>query len=165
MLFIYLGCDGSSLAHGLVSSCEEQELLFAAALRLLIAKRGLSASVLAACEFSSRGSQTQERMLSRLKGTGLAAPRLWDLLPSDIKPVSPALAGGFTTEPVGPFLKSLLNLLQRCFCFRSCVFLGHKAYEILAPSPGVRSPPLHCKVKWEPLDPQGVPYLCFWPST
>ena len=127
MLFIYLGCDRSSLPRGLVSSCEEQELLFAAALRLLIAKRGLSgatASVVAACEFSSRGSQTQERMLSQLKGTGLAAPRLWDLLPSEIKPVSPALAGGFTTEPVGPFLKSLLNLLQRCFCFRSCVFLA-----------------------------------------
>ena len=41
----------------------------------------------------------------------------------------------------GPFLKSLLNLLQYCFCF---IFwsLGRKACGILAPRPGIEPAPL-----------------------
>ena len=34
----------------------------------------------------------------------------------------------------GPFLKSLLNLLQCCFCF---MFFGYKARGMLAPQPGI----------------------------
>ena len=36
----------------------------------------------------------------------------------------------------GPFLKSLLNLLQYCFCFYALIFFDHKACGILAPQPG-----------------------------
>lgn len=41
LFFIYFGCDGSSLRHGLFSSCEERGLLFVVELGLLIAKRRL----------------------------------------------------------------------------------------------------------------------------
>ena len=41
----------------------------------------------------------------------------------------------------GPFLKSLLNLLQYCFYFMFWLF-GHQACGILAPRPGIEpSPP------------------------
>ena len=40
----------------------------------------------------------------------------------------------------GPFLKSLLNLLQYCFCFMFW-FFGHKACGILSPPPGIESAP------------------------
>ena len=59
-----------------------------------------------------------------------------------LEPVFPALAGRFsTTAPPGkpqcePFLKSLLNLLQYCFCF-ICWFFGREACGILAPRPGI----------------------------
>ena len=39
------------------------------------------------------------------------------------------------------FLKSLLNLLQYCFCFMFFGFFGHKACRILAPQPGIESAP------------------------
>ena len=38
------------------------------------------------------------------------------------------------------FLKSLLNLLQYCFCFMFW-FLGHKAYGFLAPRTGIEPAP------------------------
>ena len=41
----------------------------------------------------------------------------------------------------GPFLKSLLNLLQYCFCFMFC-FFGREADGILAPRPGIEPAPL-----------------------
>ena len=40
----------------------------------------------------------------------------------------------------GPFLKSLLNLLQYCFCFMFW-FFGHKACGILAPRPEIEPTP------------------------
>ena len=40
----------------------------------------------------------------------------------------------------GPFLKSLLNLLQYCFCFMFW-FSGHEACGILAPQPGMEPTP------------------------
>ena len=40
----------------------------------------------------------------------------------------------------GPFLKSLLNLLQYSFCFMLW-FFGHEACEILAPWPGIKPAP------------------------
>ena len=43
----------------------------------------------------------------------------------------------------GPFLKSLLNLLQYCFCFLCFGFFGCVACGILAPRPGIKlSPPM-----------------------
>jgi len=60
------------------------------------------AQVLGHVGFSSCGFQVLER---RLSGCGAWAPLLhglWDLPRSGIKPMSPALAGGFfTTEPPG----------------------------------------------------------------
>ena len=56
----------------------------------------------------------------------------------------------------GSFLKSLLNLLQHCFCF-VFRFFGGKAYRLLAPQPGIKLNPLHWKVKSSPLDHQGSP--------
>ena len=41
----------------------------------------------------------------------------------------------------GPFLKSLLNLLEYCFCFMFW-FSNRKAYGILAPWPGIEPTPL-----------------------
>ena len=40
----------------------------------------------------------------------------------------------------GPFLKSLWNLLQYCFCFRFWTF-GPEACGILAPQPGIKPAP------------------------
>ena len=40
----------------------------------------------------------------------------------------------------GPFFKSLLNLLQYCFCFMFWYF-GHEACGILAPPPWISDPP------------------------
>ena len=54
------------------------------------------------------------------------------------------------------FLKSLLNLLQYCFCFMLCLF-GRKACGLLAPQPGVEPAPPHWKAKCKPLDHQGSP--------
>ena len=46
----------------------------------------------------------------------------------------------------GPFLKSLLNLLQYCFCFMFW-FSGCEACGILIPSPGIK-PAFPCKGRW-----------------
>ena len=54
-----------------------------------------------------------------------------------------------------PFLKSLLNLLQYCFCFMFGVF-GQEACGILAPQ-GLNLYILHWKMKSLPLDCQGGP--------
>ena len=40
----------------------------------------------------------------------------------------------------GPFLKSLLNLVQYCFCFMFLFFV-HEACEILVPYPGTKPTP------------------------
>ena len=75
-----------------------------------------------------------------------------------------------------PFLKSLLNLWQHCFCFVFW-FFGHKAYRILAPWPGVEPTPPALKGKVLTTGPPGksclslslewlvqqcFPFLC-WP--
>ena len=58
---------------------------------------------------------------------------------------------------VGQFLKSLLNLLQYCFCFMVC-FFGHETCGILTASSWIELAPLHWKVKF--LTP-GVPGKSF----
>ena len=55
------------------------------------------------------------------------------------------------------FKKTLLNLLQYCFCFM-IRFFSHKPYGILAPWPGIESTP-RCIRRWsQPLDCQESPH-------
>ena len=66
----------------------------------------------------------------------------------------------------GPFLKSLLNLLQYCFCFMFWCF-GHETCEILAPLPGIKPipPALEDKVLITgPPVKSPSPSLYWWPS-
>ena len=61
------------------------------------------------------------------------------------------------------FLKSLLNLLQYCFCF-IFHFFGPEAYEILAPQPGIKPVPPSLEGKVLTTGPPGkCPYLYFKP--
>ena len=46
----------------------------------------------------------------------------------------------------GPFSKSLLNLLQYCFCFMLW-FFGRNACGILASQPEIEPTPVHWKAK------------------
>ena len=58
-----------------------------------------------------------------------------------------ARVGHYLVTKPPPFLKSLLNLLQYCFCFMFW-FFDHEACGILAPQPGIEptSPVLEEKV-------------------
>ena len=95
----------------------------------------------------------QTRRLSNCGSRAWLLRGMWDLPRPGLEPVSPALAGRFsTTAPPGKtfflfFLKSLLNLLQYCFCFVFW-FFGHQACGILAPRPGIKpaSPALEGEV-------------------
>ena len=60
-----------------------------------------------------------------------------------------------------PFKKSLLNLLQYCFCFMFWC-LGCEACGILVPDQGSNPHPLHWKAKSQPLDQQGSPWWCYF---
>ena len=62
--------------------------------------------------------------------------------------------------PCGTFLKSLLHVLQHCFCV-TFWFSGHKAYWILAAQPGIEPDPLPRKAKSLPQDCQGSPNIVF----
>ena len=95
--------------RGLFSGCSKQELLFIAVRGLLIVvaccgARALDtrASVVVAHGLSSCGSRTLEHRLSSCGVWALLLHGMWDLLGPGLKPVSPALAGGFlTTVPPG----------------------------------------------------------------
>ena len=59
------------------------------------------------------------------------------------------------------FFKSLLNLLQYCFCCLCSGFLALTYVGILDPQTGIESTLLlHWKVKSQPLDHQGSPSPC-----
>ena len=67
-----------------------------------------------------------------------------------------------------PFLKSLLNLLQYCFCFMIC-FFGHEACGILVPQPGIKPTPLGLESKVlttvPPRESPNESVLCIrWPK-
>ena len=59
----------------------------------------------------------------------------------------------------GPFIESLLNLLQYCFCFMFYFFFARKHTGSYFPDQGSN---LHCRLHWKgkasPLDRQGSPY-------
>ena len=69
----------------------------------------------------------------------------------------------FACRPFFFFLKSLLNLLQHCFCFTFWLF-GWEARVIFPPRPRIKSTPW--KAKSEPLEHQGGPckHLDFVPQ-
>ena len=58
----------------------------------------------------------------------------------------------------GPFLKSLLNLLQYCFCFMFW-FFGHKAQGTLPPQPGIKSAFLALEGGLNPWTTREVPQI------
>ena len=60
----------------------------------------------------------------------------------------------------GSFLKSLLNLLQYCFCFMFWCF-GHQARRILAPPPGMEPTRPALKSGVSTTDHQGSPCMYF----
>jgi len=56
--------------------------------------------------------------------------------------------------------KSLLNLLQYCFCFMFWLF-GHETCGILVPQPGIEPPPPALESEILTTGPSGEPQLCF----
>ena len=121
ILFIYLFwavlglrcCAGFSLvaASGGYSSCGAQ-----ASHSSGFWFQGTSAA--AAHELSSYGSQPLEHRLNGYGAWAELLPTKWDLPGLGIKPVSPALAGGFfTTGPPRKLLHSPLDLAEHCFLF------------------------------------------------
>ena len=65
-----------------------------------------------------------------------------------------------TTEQVTHFLRSLLIVLQQCFCFMFW-FLAISHVESQLSKQGSNLHPLHWKVKSSPLDCQGSPSIWF----
>ena len=84
---------------------------------------GERASVVVVCGLNSCGSWALEHKLRSFSARASLLCSMWDLPRPGLEPVSPALAGGFLTTVLpgkpqcGQFLKSLLKLLQYCFCF------------------------------------------------
>ena len=81
--------------------------------------------------FSCCGAQALGSHASVVQLMVLVAPGCWDLPGPGIKPMSPALAGGFfTTEPHGtPLLLVILVLHLSNHCFVPDVDLFHQAYD------------------------------------
>ena len=102
-LLIY-GCPGSSLLHGLFSSCRAWGLFCSCIARASHAG-GFScrrARSLGCTDFNSRGSQALKHRLRSCGSQTLLLQGMWDLPGSGIELKSPALAGGFfSTELSG----------------------------------------------------------------
>ena len=112
---LFNGCDGSVAAcgHSLIAVSGGYSSLQFPGFSLVV-KNGL---------LMRWAQKMQCRSLVALRHVGSSGPM-------SRRPMSPALAGGFlsTIPPwkswCGPFKKSLLNLLQYCFCF-GCVAVKH----------------------------------------
>ena len=77
---------------------------------------GVQASVVVACRLSSCGSRAPERRLSSCAAWAQLLCSVWDLPGPGLKPVPPALAGGFlTTAPPGKPLRYFLCLESRSY--------------------------------------------------
>ena len=59
----------------------------------------------------------------------------------------------------GPFLKSLLNLLQYCFCFMFLLF-GFQACVVLVPQPGIKPTPSALEGEVLTTRPPGKSLIC-----
>ena len=96
------------------------------------------------------GAQAPDAQAQHLWLTGLAAPRHVGSSRSGARTRVPCIGRRTPNHcatreaQYGPFLKSLLNLLQYCFCFMFW-FFGHEARGLLAPQPNPH--PLHWKAK------------------
>ena len=106
--FFIFGSTGPSLLHGFFSNCGKQGLL---------PRWGAWASHcggFSCCRVWAPGPQTSAVAAHGLSSCGIQAQFLqgmWDLPGPGVKPVSPALAGGFfTTEPPGKVSLESLNL-------------------------------------------------------
>ena len=101
-LFLFLAALGLRCCARAFSSCREHGLLFVAvrgltAVASLVAEHRLQARGLSSC-----GLRTVEHRLSSCGAQAQLLCGMWDLPGSGLKPVSPALAGGFlTTAPPG----------------------------------------------------------------
>ena len=126
-LFIYLfifGCIGSSLLHvgflqlqrmGATLSCGAQASHCGGFLCCGAQALGARASVFVACGLSSCGSRALQHRLSSCGARAQLLHGMWDLPRPGIKPLPPALAGGFlTTVPPG---KSSLQVFERRISF------------------------------------------------
>ena len=121
-IHLFLAALGLHCCTWAFSSCGEQGLLFAAVHRLLIAVASLCcragalgtwASVVVACRLNSCGSWALECRLSSCGTWAELLHSMWDVTGPGLKPMSPALAGGFlTTVPPG---KSLEVVFCRSF--------------------------------------------------
>ena len=58
------------------------------------------------------------------------------------------------------FLKSLLNLLQYCFCFMYFWIFGREACGILTPQPGIKPAPPALEGRVLTTGPPGKSLLC-----
>ena len=105
MFLVYLGCAESSLPRGLFSSRKRwgYSLVAVCGLLTVVASRcrawapGEQASVVAACMFSSWGSQVSTDSIVVAHGLSCSAS-MEDLQGSKTEPMSPALAGRATGE-------------------------------------------------------------------
>ena len=121
-LFFVFGCVGSSLLRaGFLQLLRAWATLHCSARashcsgfsRCGARALGTRASVVAACELSSCGSQALEHRLSSCGTRAQLLRGMWDLPGPGLEPVSPALAGRFsTTAPPGkPGYLVLIQLL------------------------------------------------------
>ena len=113
VVYLFIGCAGSSLLHWIFSSCSEQGLL-------QLQWQASCCSGFSCCRAQAVGPQASAVAVPRLSSTGsiAMAHRLvalwhvgssWTRDQTWIELVSPTLAGGFsTTEPPGKPLNLLL---------------------------------------------------------
>ena len=103
LLFFFLAVLGLRCCARAFSSCGEHGPLLIAVRRILSLVASLVAEHrLQACGLGSCGLQASERRLSSCGSRAYLLHGMWDPPGPEIKPVSPALAGGFlTTAPPG----------------------------------------------------------------
>ena len=119
--YLYFGCVGSSLLHtgflqlwraGATLRCGAQASHCGGFSCCGARALGKRASVVVARRLCSCGSQALERRLSSCGAQALLLHGVWDFPGPELKPVSPALAGGFlTTVPPG---KPPVSYLKVC---------------------------------------------------
>ena len=102
MVFFFFGCVGSSLLHVCSSLVVVRGLLIAVASHCRAQAPGAQTSVVVAHGLSSCSSWALQHRLSSCGARASLLHSMWDLPGLGLKPMSPALAGGFlTTAPPG----------------------------------------------------------------